>query len=279
MAFILYSGYKKLQKYGRTIFSGIFNLLRNKEIDSILEEDEILKTNGFFFSRRANGLNIKLNDGEVYLRRKSSDYKVFKQIFIDGEYKPLIQIVNLNLIKIETIIDAGSNIGISARYFLSHFPNAKIICIEPDKNNCKILDINLEGKNNIKLYNKALWSKKEILFLTNKFRDGENWSFNISKNQQDSLSEVSSITIDDLIEENSLSTIDIFKIDIEGSEFELFKKWSSLEYLERTKIIAIEIHKDINSSQNIVEILRKYNFVLFEHSETLIGVNKNILGE
>lgn len=246
--------------------------------EAMIREDQCLKENQFAFKRSADSLVITLSNQELKLRNGSSDYKVFQQVFINGEYKPLLDVVDLNGIEVKNIIDAGANVGLATNYFLQRFPNARVICIEPDKNNFQTLELNVQQrKENVRLYNKALWYKNESLFLTDQFRDGEEWSRSISTSKRGSLSEVEAITANELVEENSLATIDLFKIDIEGAEFELYRNSENLEYLNSTKVIAIEVHKEINSPQTIIDILKRYGFVLFEYSETLVGVNKKFL--
>jgi len=43
------------------------------------------------------------------------------------------------------IIDAGANIGASPIYFLSRYPDALVVAIEPERNNCALLRSNCEG--------------------------------------------------------------------------------------------------------------------------------------
>ena len=256
----------------------INHALTDKKKEVKIREDQLLKENQFAFKRSPDSLVIILDNQELKLRNGSSDYKVFQQVFINGEYKPLLDVIELNGIEVKNIIDAGANIGLSTNYFLQRFPTARVICIEPDKSNFQTLELNVQQrKDSVRLYNKALWYKNESLFLTDQFRDGEEWSRSISTSKKDSLSEVAAITADELVRENSLATIDLFKIDIEGAEFELYKNSENLEYLNNTKVIAIEVHKEINSPQIIIDILKKFGFVLFEYSETLVGVNKKFL--
>jgi FkbM family methyltransferase len=39
----------------------------------------------------------------------------------------------------EVVVDAGANVGFAAMYFLTHAPNCKVICIEPDPRNLRRL--------------------------------------------------------------------------------------------------------------------------------------------
>src|SRR4051812_20342978 len=62
----------------------------------------------------------------VYLRCGTSDFLLFRNIFIQGEY-------NIHLpFQPATIIDAGANIGLAAIKFANDYPSAKIVCVEPE---------------------------------------------------------------------------------------------------------------------------------------------------
>src|ERR1017187_9470955 len=80
-----------------------------------------------------------------YLRKYSRDLLIFNQFFIDKKSFQYLDKNDLNLLKqSKYIIDAGANIGFSVLYFLIYFPNAKVICIEPEESNFNLLLKNLE---------------------------------------------------------------------------------------------------------------------------------------
>ena len=71
-------------------------------------------------------------------RIRTSDLRVFRQIFVEREYSCLDDVVNPGL-----IIDCGANVGYSSAYFLSRFPLCKVISVEPDPDNYQTLAKNL----------------------------------------------------------------------------------------------------------------------------------------
>src|SRR5689334_7465356 len=64
---------------------------------------------------------------KIYLRNKSFDTNIFFQIFIKEE----LGFVNSLNFPIESIIDAGANVGLSSIYLKKRFPTATLISIEP----------------------------------------------------------------------------------------------------------------------------------------------------
>ena len=67
----------------------------------------------------------------------------------------------------------------------------------------------------------------------------------------------------------------MLKIDIEGSEKQLFKNNNSdVDFLDITKFIAIEIHNELNIKEHIENILKERGFSLSESGEYLIGKNR-----
>jgi len=79
---------------------------------------------------------------KVAIRNNSSDIPLFTNIFILEEYN----VSNEN--QVSTIIDCGANVGLASLYFLSKFPNATIIAVEPEIHNYLMLKRNLDNYKN-----------------------------------------------------------------------------------------------------------------------------------
>src|SRR6185503_12448170 len=91
--------------------------------------------------RRRSAWRVRLRNqnAPVYVRPSVSDYLVLRDLFEDHEYGP---VSHFNLPSNATILDLGGNIGLSVRYFLSLYPNAKIAVVEPDTGNLDMLRLN-----------------------------------------------------------------------------------------------------------------------------------------
>ncbi len=170
----------------------------------------------------------------VFLRRQSSDFMVFEEIYIDHQYQ-----VNFPENSIKTIIDAGANIGLSALYFLGKYPKASIICLEPEDNNFELLQKNLGGYSNVILVKKGLWHTKENLSFID--AAAESWGFEV-KAAKNGDGQIEGISINDLVGDYNITTIDLLKMDIEGSEKEVFELNNS--WINKVKHIIVEIHED-----------------------------------
>ena len=105
----------------------------------------------------------------VLLRNRQSARTLYS-IFIREDY--LIDINNKN------VLDLGSNIGLSALYFLSRNKNNEIICFEPDPNNKYFLSKNLENfKARSQIYFSAIGSEDYESIEFNVSSDGKHSSF------------------------------------------------------------------------------------------------------
>jgi hypothetical protein len=188
----------------------------------------------------------------IALRPRTSDLPTFDQVFLGLEY-------NINFtFKIERIIDAGGNIGLAAIYFANKYPNAKIISIEPEKDNFKMCVKNTKNYNNVTPLQKALSNiNGEELYI--KDSGLGSWAFTtVSK-------------IEGVLGLNKVLTINI---DIEGAEKELFG--SNFErWIPRTKCIIIELHDRMKKgcSKSFFKAISQYNFSCELRGENLILIN------
>ena len=131
------------------------------------------------FPKERKILKLRTPIGKInlILRNRQSARTVFS-IFIREDY--YTDFTNKN------ILDFGSNIGISAVYFLSRNKKNKISCFEPDPSNKFFLDRNLEQfKDRSKVYLCAIGTKDQEKSKFNLSIDGKYSSFNkIPKNSK-----------------------------------------------------------------------------------------------
>ena len=95
--------------------------------------------------------------------------------------------------------------------------------------------------------------------------------------------QVSTITLDNFIKKNEIQSIDVLKIDIEGSEYELLKGAKTTLKNNKVKIILVEIIGKKNlydkKEKKILNFLKKRNYTLIKKSNTLsISLFSNIKG-
>lgn len=126
------------------------------------------------------------------------------------------------------VLDIGANIGFYAG-LLSEMtgPTGKVYCFEPDSVNFGYLKKNTKGLKNVELFNKAVSSEKGILKVyKSKLLNVDHRTYPV--NNYDSIEEIESISIDELIAEGSIKPIHVIKIDIQGFELSAFSGMKKL---------------------------------------------------
>lgn len=137
------------------------------------------------------------------------------------------------------VIDAGANIGMSAIWFAHRYPGAKVIAVEPEPENFEQLQRNTAPYPAIVPVQAAVWPHSAPLTIV----DGPGGSFAFRVQESDpeaSGATLRAISIGDILEEFDLPFVDVLKVDIEGSEKELFEGDTS--WLERVGAVTIELH-------------------------------------
>ena len=213
------------------------------------------------------------------LCKNSSDSDVFEQIILNKEYQTISDFFKKNKISVNSIIDAGANIGLTSIFLKASFPEAKIIALEPGPNMFKRLNKNIENNKlkNVITLQKGLWGHNTFLSPNTSFRDKLDWSFSLTESSNKMKASIEVMSATDIINEFKLDSIDLFKIDIEGGESSVFSLESNLEWLQKVKVIAIEIHDEVAPRKKIENILRESGFTLSYSGELTIGINKSLL--
>lgn len=256
-----------------------------KETEGYIFYNFLIQFNGEMINESPGSLTALFKNGNnkvIKLRKPpSSDFDVFKQIFYWKEYLPVVECfqehfkpeANSKLI----ILDCGSNIGLTSLFFLDYFPNSRIVAIEPEIGNFNSLDFNLDQKSfpQIVKIKGAVWSKNAQIQIVKDFRDKSDWSYRVE--ETDEADSIKAYSINQVITEHSLDFIDILKIDIEGSEQEIFTGSDvNLDFLDVTKCLAIEIHDEFNCREKIYHILVNKGYRISHSGELTIAYNQNL---
>jgi FkbM family methyltransferase len=172
------------------------------------------------------------SDYPVFLRLNTSDICSYRDVLIcqDKQYDPRIPSFSPH-----TIVDVGAHIGMASLLFARRYPIAKIIAVEPEPANFAALVRNVSHYKNIVPIQAALWKEDGEVRL-GKSTAHPKGAFAIA---EDGDQRVRAITMETLMKENGLSTIDFLKVDIEGAEKEVFQNST---WIKNVRVIAIELH-------------------------------------
>jgi FkbM family methyltransferase len=179
---------------------------------------------------------------KVLLRLGSSDISVFNGIFRWQEYGWELERAP------RTIVDGGAYIGLSAIYFTLRYPGVRVIAVEASEENFRLLVRNTSAFPNVEPVNAALWPRPGSLVLTDpgtglwglQVADAGTQDNAAREDAGESADSVRAITIPEIISDHQLERIDLLKVDIEGSEKELFA--APAPWLGQVDAICVELH-------------------------------------
>lgn len=203
----------------------------------------------------------------VFIRHRTSDFDVFCQVLLRGEYAVVPQLSD-----VRTIIDAGSNVGYSSRYFLRRFPKARVLAIEPDRANYETAEANLSlHRDRCEIVNAALWPRDGHVKTVRDFGDRREWAIRVAESSHSALDAVEALTVDAAMSRMGWHTIDILKIDIEGAEHELFQGDTS--FMDHVRCCAIELH-DAAAVELFDRVCEKHGFDIVARGETTVALRQ-----
>ena len=155
---------------------------------------------------------------------------------------------------IKTILDLGANIGFCSVGFRFFQPNARIIAIEPDKNNYNMLVKNVENLE-IETYNIALGNGKE--FSKQEGRFAVTHKFTPETNAVEGAEKCQSLLLGDVIEKYKIELDRLFiKIDTEGAECFIFNHLPSEEIIRKSIGTSMETHNRICRTFTVEETIK-----------------------
>lgn len=198
---------------------------------------------------------LRLGNWKIWLNEENPFYsiKAYTGIFRENEHCKVPDFPSKND---STILDIGANEGFFTLRVREMAPEARIIAVEPNISAFRVLKKNVESNRlkNIIIINKAITSRTgKIVFeivrghtsvgglrVYKKYRH---------KGQLKRII-VPSITLERLCKLHAIKSIDLLKMDVEGSELEILE--SSRKILPNVKKVVVEYHENRKSVKGLM---------------------------
>jgi FkbM family methyltransferase len=207
----------------------------------------------------------------IGLRRGSSDFQVFEEVFIERVYARFARLLPLN----RTIVDLGANIGLSAVFLGRAAPESPVVAVEPDAGNFEMLVENLRGAG---LGDRAravrAFAGREPGFAAIEDSGNGEWGLRMGARYTGTRrmctpeADVPVIPIADLVDGSGPVSV---KCDIEGAERELFSRLPEWEAL--VGLMILELHTELFPADELDGILQASGFELTVHGEIPAGAS------
>jgi FkbM family methyltransferase len=231
-------------------YAGRYGLLRN--------EFEIVHRNGI----------------RIMVRPHTDDLMIVKSNWVTHHYmRDFIPIK-----KDSIVMDVGAHIG--SFTVLAAKMACKVLAFEPAPSNYEMLKKNVElnGLKNTLIFEMAVSgvSGYQEIFI---YDDVSSGTHSLYQKGKTSVAKkwIQTISIEDIIKQESLPRIDFLKLDCEGAEHDIFKNMSE-ETAAKIRGIAMETHPvDLKSSIDIQFRLKELGFeVKVEHQGGYVYARKNL---
>jgi FkbM family methyltransferase len=168
---------------------------------------------------------------------------LFQEIFVESTYYFEAQATQ------PFIIDAGANIGMATLYFKKLYPDAQIVCFEPDPDNYALLKKNVEtnGLAGIELHQAAVSDNEApLVFFTSQNGSPLKNSTIRARVQSPEQIEVPAVRLSQFLRQDA----DLLKLDVEGAEGRVLADLIASGALARVKRLHLEYHHHIDGGRN-----------------------------
>jgi FkbM family methyltransferase len=143
-------------------------------------------------------------------------------------------------------IDCGANIGVSLLYVKIRAPHAQVMCFEPNPAARAVLEKNIEAngwKDDVRVFPFALGKERGVVefFVTGEVATSSSGS--VANYLEKKGRALDSYIVDvDILSRHIGGKVDLLKIDIEGSEFDVLEELAAKDMFRSIATIQLEYH-------------------------------------
>jgi FkbM family methyltransferase len=197
-----------------------------------------------FFSRRLIGVRYAGFPDPVFLRLTSSDISVASEVLEREEYGAVGQ---MSIADDATIVDLGGNIGLATIYFTKRFLRSRVLIVEPDQDNCRMIELNcnrLKAEGRLTLQRAFAADQDGEAGLVS---CGEDLGYRMGDMPLDGSGRISALSMPTLLDRAHFDIVHLLKCDIEGAEELLFRDCGG--WIGRVRNMVVEVHEPYTLEQ------------------------------
>jgi FkbM family methyltransferase len=196
-------------------------------------------------------IRVRALEIPVAVRLDTTDLSVLHELFLHDGYTDVVDGVEG---PIRTVVDLGSNIGLTLRYWREKWPAALLVGVEADPSNFAMCRRNIDlAKMQATLINAFAAASPGEVHL-----DASAGEWAVRKAADGSGPRIRAITVPEVLNEAGVDgAIDLLKCDIEGAEREVFADCA--DWIGRVRNLVIETHQPYTTDE-LVETLRRNGY-------------------
>lgn len=232
----------------------------------------LLLSHRLIYKRRKDVI-LELRNGLMYsLNLFQKEHTPIAEIYAAKSYEG-----TFNRDWVETIIDVGANVGIYAILIAKVYPNSRVHALEPCKDTYKkmLKNIKLNNITNIKAHNFGLFNQTKTSELFKSSKNSLISSIFEDKVPEKGLDveEIQLISAYEFVQEHSIKSIDIIKLDCEGAEYHILRDLEINDKIKDIRYITIDIDE---RREQVEELLERNNISLSESKISYLIDGENI---
>jgi FkbM family methyltransferase len=221
----------------------------------------------YYLGLRKGGGVFVLRNGAIIQDKEGTASGTIAVVFIRKHYG--------SIVGKHTVVEIGANIGTFAIYAATTEPNVRLYSFEPIKSNYDFLVKNIEEnhcQDRIIPFNLGVASKKgKRKFYLASSPEHSLYRDNGCDPSGESVS-IDCLSLNEILTANSISKVDLLKINAEGAEYEILYS-TSKESFDKIDEIRMEYHKQSTENHNLeclMSFLKRMGYAttyLYEHKE------------
>lgn len=213
---------------------------------------QLLPKNRVYTYEYKNGMHISFRAG-------THDTQIHVEIFGNGIY--MRQIAG-DIMKMRRVIDLGAQTGVFTLSILSKNKNIRVVSVEATSDNASLAKRNMEQNGlsgHVSVLHRAAWGKsgERILMNLSNCNSGRHSAVRSGHGYTDG-EYAETISLRDVV---GGEEVDLLKLDIEGSEYEVLNS-ADAETLSRIREIIMEVHGSREQNEALKDHLLNNGFTI-----------------